>query len=157
MRESLHKKRVDIVIIALSSPSKIGIYSDKELIESFQSNEKISEYLPKKYFELEKKYSIDKIIFAKGPGSFMAIKLVYIFLKTLSISKNIELRACDGFVFSKDAPIKAVGNLYFVKENGKITLKKIEGLKEKGFFLPENLKDIKTSSDIEPLYILPAV
>lgn len=154
MRESLHK--VDIVIIALSSPIKIGIYFNNRLIECFQSSEKVSEYLPKIYVELLKNYDINRIIFAKGPGSFMSIKLTYVFLKTLNIARNISLKACDGFSFTK-TPIKAVGKLYFIKENGKITIKKIEGQVKTIFNLPKDLKDIKFSNDVEPFYILPAV
>ena len=157
MRESLHKKRVDIVIVALNSPIKIGVYFNSELIKSIESNEKVSEYLPKIYLQLIEDYDIEKVIFAKGPGSFMAIKLVYIFLKTLNIAKNISLKALDGFAFSKNSPIKAVGKLYFVKENGKISLQKIEEEVDTIFYLPSSLKDLDFSSDIEPLYILPAV
>jgi len=109
------------------------------------------------YQKLKKEYDIKRVVFARGPGSFMSIKLVYIFLKTVQISKNIELKACDGFEFSKNSPIKAVGNLYFVKENGKITLKKFDKKIVTQFFLPKTLSEIKYSKNLEPLYILPAV
>ena len=39
----------------------------------------------------------------------MAIKVAYLFLKTISISKNIELESCSGFEFNKNSPIKALG------------------------------------------------
>ncbi len=157
MSEPLHKKKIDLVIVALSTPVKIGIYEKTNLIEEIESDEKTSEFLPKIYQKLKKEYDIRTIFFARGPGSFMSIKLVYIFLKTLQISKNIELKACDGFEFSKNSPIKAMGNLCFVKENGKITLKKFDKKIKSEFFLPKTLDEIKCSENLEPLYILPAV
>ncbi len=157
MREPLRKKEVEVVLVTISTPIKIGIYEKGRLIEAIESNEKTSEYLPKIYKELSQKYDIKSIVFARGPGSFMSIKLVYIFLKTLQITKDLELKACDAFVFSKNNPIKAVGNLYFVKENGKITVKKLDKKIKTEFYLPKNLNDIEFSEELEPLYILPAV
>ena len=152
-----HLPKIELIIIALSSPIKVGLYKDGVLFEEIISNEKTSQVLPKIYNDLIKKYNITKIIFAKGPGSFMSIKLVYIFLKTLQIVSDIEVFASEGFAFSKNRPIKAMGNLYFVKENGKILLKKIEKKVENIFELPKRIDDIEYDENIEPLYILPAV
>ncbi len=52
----------------------------------------------------------------------MGIKVTYLFLKTLSIVKNIPLLAIDGFFFNENHPIKAVGKLYFVKNSNTISL-----------------------------------
>lgn len=87
----------------------------------------------------------------------MAIKISYIFLKTLSISLGIPLVACEGFDVNGNSPIKAYGKLYFMKENGKIFTKKYEKSQKNGIILPENLKEINFTKDIEPLYILPAI
>ncbi|WP_187648070.1 hypothetical protein [Nitrosophilus labii] len=153
----MRKKKVEVVLVTISTPIKIGIYEKSRLVDTIESNEKTSEYLPKIYKELSQKYDIKCIIFARGPGSFMSIKLVYIFLKTLQITKDLELKACDAFIFSRGLPIKAVGELYFVKENGKITVKKLDKKVKTEFYLPKNLKDIEFSEELEPLYILPAV
>ncbi|WP_281951329.1 hypothetical protein [Nitrosophilus kaiyonis] len=151
-----HLPNIDIVIVSLSK-IKIGLYKDSILFEEIETNEKTSEYLPKIYNELIKKYNIERIVYSRGPGSFMSLKLTYVFLKTLNISKNIKLFACDGFVFTNNSPIKAMGNLYFVKENGKISLKKFENEVETQISLPKNINLIKYDENIEPLYILPAV
>ncbi|WP_234697106.1 hypothetical protein [Nitrosophilus alvini] len=156
LKEPLRKK-VDIIIVALTSPLKIGIYENDELVKIVESNEKTSEVLPLFFSEILKEYDINTVFFAKGPGSFMSIKLVYIFLKTLSISRGIELKAADGFLFSKDEPIPAIGNLYFVKKNGIISTKKFEKKIDTSFELPTRLDRSRFSDDIEPLYILPAV
>ena len=152
-----HLPNIDLVIVALSSPIKIGLYKNGEIFEEIESNEKTSEYLPKIYNELKENYHIKKIIYARGPGSFMSIKLCYVFLKTLQLTQDIEIQACDGFEFSKNRPIKAMGKLYFTKEDGKISLKKFEEEIESLFELPKNIKDLNLDNSIEPLYILPAV
>ena len=146
---------IDIVIISISKPLKIGLYKDNELFEEIETNHMMSDFLPKFFDEILKKYEINNIIYVNGPGSYMAIKLAYIFLKTLQITKNINILASDGFYFNQNKPIKAIGNKYFYKENGKIILKESDKAGE--FNLPKvvNLSDF--SNDIEPIYILNAV
>ena len=148
-------RRVDLVVVALSAPLLVGVYEEGRLVERIESEEKTSEALPKIFKELLKKYKIEKIYFARGPGSLMSIKLVYIFLKTLQIAKGIELFGCEGFLFNKGAPIKAVGNLYFVKEGDRIVTKKLDNL-TCSFSLPQRL-DLPCSEETEPLYVIPAV
>ncbi|MDN5377229.1 MAG: tRNA threonylcarbamoyladenosine biosynthesis protein TsaB [Sulfurospirillum sp.] len=145
------------MIVSLQSPLKIGIYKQNQLVEVISSHEQTSEVLPKIFQSLLQKYKIQKIAFARGPGSFMAIKITYIFLRTLSITRGIELFACDGFYFSKNQPIKAMKKLYFVKEDDRITTKIFQEEIETEFFLPEVFEIEEFSKDIEPLYILPAV
>ncbi len=147
----MHKRDVDLVVLALSSPIKLGIYEDKKLIDSITTDEKSSEILPSLYESLEKKYRINRLFYAKGPGSFMAIKVAYIFLKSLSILKNIPLFATDAFYFNKNQPIKAVGKLYFVKTTQGIETKKFDDVIISDFNLPDFLNyndfDIKTAPE----------
>jgi hypothetical protein len=125
------------------------------LVEEIVSEEMISEFLPKFFDEILKKYKIDNIIYSKGPGSYMAIKLTYIFLKTLQITKNITLLAVDGFYFNQNSPIKALRNRFFVKENDTIIITKAKS--SNPFELPKKLNFSDFSNEIEPLYILNAV
>jgi tRNA A37 threonylcarbamoyladenosine modification protein TsaB len=148
--------QVEVVVVALGTPLLVGVYKDGKLHERFESDEKTSEALPKIFKEILSRYDIKKIYYAKGPGSFMAIKLAYIFLETLRIAKRVELVGCEGFEFNNNAPIKAMGNLYFVKEGEKIVTKKLEDVKS-GFRLPASTKELKCSGDRAPLYVLPAV
>ena len=157
MGQPTQKSRVDLVVVALSSPLLVGIYQNGQLIEAIQSEQKTSEALPRIFKEILDRYDVRGIYFAKGPGSFMSIKLVYIFLKTLQIAKNIQLFGCEAFVFNDNAPIKAFGNLYFVKENGKIVTKKFDVPPKSEFHLPKRLEGLECSDDISPLYVLPAV
>ena len=138
----------------------MGVYENQLLIEKFQSKEKTSDILPKIFNTILKKYEPKNLYFARGPGSFMAIKITYLFLKTLTITKNMQLFATDGFDFNKNSPIKAVGTLYFIKKDGIISTQKItddEIKKIKAFNLPKRLDYKCFTTDNEPLYILPAI
>ena len=157
MGHSLQKSSVDVVVIALGSPLLVGVYENNKLIKKIETKQKTSEVLPILFRDLLQRFNIKSIYFARGPGSFMAIKLVYIFLKTLQITSGVQLFGCEGFVFNNNMPIKAVGNLYFVKENGKIVTKKLSGEIESNFFLPKRLVHLACSEDISPLYVIPAV
>ena len=87
----------------------------------------------------------------------MAIKVAYVFLKSYSILKKIPLLATDAFYFNNNAPIKAVGKLYFVKVSSEIRTQKLESVPESIFVLPSVLDDDEFSSNTEPLYMIGAV
>ena len=147
----------DLVVIALTSPIIIGVYKDKKLIETIKSEERSSEVLPEIFKEMLSKYEIDHIIYAKGPGSFMAIKVSFIFLRTLCIVKNISLLATDAFYFNSNAPIKAVGKLYFVKNRDAIETETLKDAPIMEFTLPQQLKLEDFSDETAPFYGIGAV
>jgi len=150
-------KKIDIVLIALSSPILIGIYEDKKLIKTIQSEEKSSEVLATIYDDIFKKYSVEKLFYANGPGSFMAIKVAYIFLKSLSILKDIPLFATDAFYFNQNQPIKAIGKLFFVRISSEIKTQKLETAPMMEFKLPDMLDYSEFSTNTTPLYGIGAV
>jgi hypothetical protein len=150
--------RVDVLVISLGSPLLVGVYNDNKLIESFTENKKTSDILPVIFKKILKKYEIENLFFAKGPGSFMAIKITYIFLRTLCTTLNTPIFATDGFMFNKNSPIKAVGSRFFMKKNDNITVEILnDSSKVKSFELPDILDKTIFSADVEPLYVLPAV
>ncbi len=151
----MSKPSVDVVAIPISTPFLLGIYQNGKLIQSIEKEGMTSDILPEIFDNLLKKYDIKHIIYAKGPGSYMSIKLSYVFFKTLEITKNIKLLAKDGFYFNKGAPIKAVGNSYFIKKDGIISIEK--NLKEGKFSLPEKIDLNEFEEDVSPLYVLKAV
>ncbi len=148
----------DLVVIALSAPVLIGIYDKNgRLVEKYSSEEKSSEALPRLFKQLMSKYSFGNIVYANGPGSFMAIKLSYIFLKTFCLVKNIRLLAVDAFYFNGNAPIKAVGKLYFVKTSEAIITKVFEAPPESVFCLPSRLTLESFKQESTPFYGISAV
>ncbi len=148
---------IDVLVISLTSPLKVGLYKNNFLIKEYVKYEQTSEILPVVFDDILKIYRIKSLFFANGPGSFMSIKVSYIFLKTLSVSLGVELLGSDGFLFNKNRPIRAMKKVYFVKENGKIDTKIMKDEIEQNFNLPKLLDRAKFSKNCEPLYILPAV
>jgi hypothetical protein len=151
-------KEINIVLLSISSPIQIGVYEGNLLIDTLVLQGQSSEVLVPTFDDLLKKYSINSITYVNTPGSFMAIKLAYICLKTLSITNNIIIKSIDGFYFNNNKPIKAIGNRFFIKEDNKIILDKISTDKKCGSFsLPQKINLDDFSDDIEPNYILPSV
>jgi len=137
----------------------IGIYKNNKLFKTIEKEGKTSDTLPLVFEDLLKDITIDEIYFVNGPGSYMAIKVAYIFLKTFSQIKNIPFFACSGFEVNHNSPIKALGKKYFVLDkNGIIKLETINlNTKVDNFYLPNNLDSIKFSNNTLPNYHLPSV
>jgi len=150
-------KKVDLLLIALTSPIQIGVYEDDKLIETITSEEHSSEVLPSLFDAILKRYDVQHFIYTNGPGSFMAIKISFIFLRTLSIVKNIPLLAADAFEFNNNQPIKAVGKLCFVKNAGSITTQIFPEVPSTAFILPQHIDVKKFTAETAPFYGIGAV
>lgn len=149
---------IEILVITISNPLLIGIYKDKELIEKIELDGLTSDKLPLLFKDLVEKYDIKSISYVNTPGSFMSIKIAYIFLKTLCQIKNIDFLAIDGFTFNQNSPIKALGKKYFIKESDSIKVDFLpEFCKIQDFKLPNSIKNIEFSKNTLPIYNLPAV
>lgn len=135
----------------------LGVYEEGMLIETISSDLKTSEILLPLIKECLDRYDISTIIYTRGPGSYMAIKLTYIMLKTIEIMQGIKCVGCSGFALNGGEPIKAVGNLYFIKEKETIITKKYEQPVNVKFTLPQSIQDLELDEESTPDYILPAV
>jgi len=148
----------DAMVIALGSPIQVGVYDKHgDLIEAITSDKVGSDALPEIFDELLQRYQFGRLIYANGPGSFMGIKVTYLFLKTLSILQKIPLFALDGFFFNENHPIKAVGKLYFVKNSNTISLSPLEQPILRAFELPRNIDAKNFNTDNAPYYGIDAV
>jgi len=147
----------DAVVIALTTPIVIGIYKDGELAERFESDRQSSDALPELFESILKKYRLAHLVYANGPGSFMAIKIAYLYLKTLCIVQGCKLLAADAFYFNGNRPLKAVGKLYFVKMASTIKTQKFEAPIAADFRLPSRLNLNDFSDDALPYYGIGAV
>jgi len=150
------------LVISISNPILIGIYDNDELIDTISQDGKTSDVLPLLFEQILTKYNLNSIYYVNGPGSYMAIKIAYIFLKTISIVNKIELYAVSGFDFNNNSPIKALGKKYFFRDNNKldddkITIEFLNDTIIEDFKVPQNLTNIKYSEDTLPQYNLPAV
>ncbi len=135
----------------------LGVYEEDILIETISSDLKTSEILLPLIKECLDKYDISKIIYTRGPGSYMAIKLTYVILRTIEIMQGITCAGCSGFALNGGQPIKAIGNLYFIKEKETIITKKYEQPVNVKFTLPQSIQDLELDEESIPDYILPAV
>lgn len=154
----LIQKSIDLVLFSVSSPVLCGIYEDLELKEDRSFECKSMDALTEILYTLRDR-KINRIFYAKGPGSFTAIKLTHIFLQTLKIASGVEIFSTDAFYFNSNAPIKAFGNQYFVKkENEEIMLESFEnGVVEQVFALPQKIHIEDFSIENQPLYVLPPI
>ncbi len=153
---------IEVLVISISRPLLIGIYENKKLIKTYKDEGKTSDVLPMIFEIVFKEFNLSRISYVNTPGSYMAIKVAYVFLKTISITKNIELKACSGFEFNQNSPIKALGKKYFINDSKeKEHNVKVDFLdnntKIHDFELPNVLENINFSSETLPIYNLPAV
>ena len=148
----------EVLVISISNPLLVGIYKNKKLIKTYELDGKVSDVLDRTFFIILKNYEISSMYYVNTPGSYMSIKLSYVFLKTLSIVKNIQLYSCSGFLFNKNSPIKALGKKYFFNENDTIKVDFLEkDTKLHNFKLPSVLDKLMFSSNTLPIYNLPSV
>jgi hypothetical protein len=148
---------ITLLILSIASPLQIGVYEDNVLIDQYSSAQKTSEILLPLVTKLLEKYNVSRIVYTRGPGSYMAIKLTYIMLKTIEIVRGIACLGCSGFSLNGGQPIKAIGNLYFIKEKETIITKKFEQPVQAEFILPQSIQDLVIDEESTPEYMLPAV
>lgn len=149
---------IEILVITISNPILIGVYENKKLVKEIKIEGLTSDELPLIFKDLLLKYDIKTIAYVNTPGSFMSIKIAYIFLKTICQIKKIDFLAINGFSFNDNSPIKALGKKYFINENGTIKVDFLQNMSNiSDFKLPKSVENIRFSKDTLPIYNLPAV
>jgi len=73
--ESLQKvsPNYTLIIISIASPIVLGVYRDGILVEEIESSGKTSDILVDLISDIIDRYPISYMIYARGPGSYMAI------------------------------------------------------------------------------------
>jgi len=157
--ESLQKASPEytLLVLSISTPLIVGIYRDSSLIETIESEQKISEVLVGIITEILERYPVRRILYTNGPGSYMSIKLTYIILKTIELVRKIPFAGCDAFEFNGGHPIRAIGKLYFVREGEKIVTRRFDEVLPQDFLLPSSIASLPTIERSVPNYSLPAV
>lgn len=149
-----------VLVIPIANPILIGVYDSKDnLIQKYIKDGKTSDILPDIFKDIFFKYNLTSIYYVNGPGSYMAIKVAYLFLKTISIVKDLELKATNGFIFNQNSPIKALGKKYFFNTKNDTII--VDFLKEedeiKDFLLPDKIDTNIFNQNSLPNYNLPAI
>lgn len=70
---------IEVFVISISNPLLIGIYNDKQLIEEIKQEGMTSDILPIIFKEIINKYDLRGVYYVNSPGSYMSIKVSYIF------------------------------------------------------------------------------
>jgi len=151
---------IKVIVISIANPILVGIYENDILINTIEKEGKTSDILPSIFEQILLKYSVNDIFYVNGPGSYMAIKIAYVFLKTISIVNKINLHAVSGFEFNNNSPIKALGKKYFFRDSSdehNIIIDFLEQNVIEGFKLPEKFINIPYTDNVLPEYNLPAV
>ncbi len=146
-----------ILVISIATPLLVGVYRNGELVETVTSEKKTSDILLPIITDIFERCPVESIIYTRSPGSYMATKLTYIMLKTIDIVRGIPCYGCSGFAFNEGQPIKAIGNLYFIKEKETIITKKYEQPPLTKFRLPQRIHDLELDEESTPEYLLTAV
>ena len=157
----MQQSNVKVIVISIAHPILVGIYEDNLLIKIISKEGKTSDILPKLFDKIFEEYNVKEIFYVSGPGSYMAIKIAYVFLKTISIVKKIKLYALSGFDFNNNSPIKALGKKYFFRKTidfkDNITIAYLEDRQIEEFLLPTDIRNLKFTENTLPEYNLPAV
>lgn len=146
----------ELLLFSVDSPLQAGIYQEKKLIQTFECQGRVGEELYPLLEEILEHYELSALYHLQGPGSFTAIKLTHLFLRTLSIALKIPLYGTDSFAFNGGAPIKAYGDSYFIKKGREIEVCRLCSPPSLApWKLPLILDDSLFSLASEPLYVLP--
>ena len=146
-----------LLINPIAVPIQVGVYQDEKNIEKMEINGQTSEVLLEILEQLMERYQIAKIIYVNGPGSYMAIKLTYLMLRTVEMLRGICFEGVSAFELNDAKPIKAMGHLYFIKEKETIMTQKFDDKVKQEFWLPDDLRVLSLDKENRPHYILPAV
>ncbi|MEO1941956.1 MAG: hypothetical protein ABGW77_03585 [Campylobacterales bacterium] len=147
---------VEVVVVPFQSPILVGIYRDRKLERKLQLEGRVSDTLPPFFEELLRQEELSGLYYSRGPGSFMGLRLTYLFLKTLSIICQIPFQGVDSFYFTGGKPIKGPGSSFFLKKEDIIIVSR--EVDEVGIpSLPPVLEPADFKGEVEPLYLVKAV
>lgn len=154
----MQKRNAIFLFLTVKSPFTIAVYDSAKhiLIEKITCEDaKASDVLPSMIGSLLEKYEPILLLYSNGPGNQMSIKISYVCLKTVSIAKNIALKAASSFAFNGYKPIELINKRFFCFENDNIAIKYLPHESDYEMRVPEFIDCDKFSSECEPIYIMP--
>lgn len=151
----MHREPITLLVASFAKPTLIGVYSaQNELIRSFAEDGKITDFLYQITSEIDKNYLIKRLVYTQGPGSFMGLKLAYVFLASFAIARNIPFEAISSFAIA--SKIHAHKNRWFVQNGDRVEVVEMADQTDL-IALPRSIDSIAFESDKLPRYELPAV
>ncbi|GHV10482.1 glycoprotease [Campylobacterota bacterium] len=151
-------RSVSLLLLSATRPTRLAIYGeDGGVIEQFQSDLPLTESLYDAIKAFDEAYAIERVLYARGPGSFMGLKLGYLFLRSFALGRGIDFLAADSFALSGGAPIHSHSKRWFVLENGSAAIRSFDSAPAEVLSPPERLDLTLFSAETAPNYILSAV
>jgi tRNA A37 threonylcarbamoyladenosine modification protein TsaB len=151
-------RNVTVLLISAAKPCFFALYDENgEMIEQESCDKPLTESLYVLMSAAERRYSIKRVLYVNGPGSFMGLKLGFVFMRTFALAREIDFAACDSFAITGGAPVFSHKNRWFVKNGSSIELIRFENPPENRLIPPKKLNMANFSGDTTPCYLLPAV
>ncbi|MDR3347856.1 MAG: hypothetical protein LBN32_04505 [Helicobacteraceae bacterium] len=149
---------VTVLLISAAQPAKLAVYDDRfACIERLENALPLSEWLYGAMKSIVQRYNVARVAYARGPGSFMGLKLGYLFMRSFSLAARIPFVAASSFDLTSGAPIKAHGKRWFVIKDGAIAIESFETPPADRLLLPDQLDMSMFSGAVLPEYVLNAV
>lgn len=152
------KLPVTVLLISASRPMRLAVYDRAGAkLESFESDAPATESFYPLFKAIDEQYAIEKLAYARGPGSFMGLKLGYVFMQTLALARNLPFAAASSFALSGGAPVHAHGKRWFVPQGNEVSVQTFDPAPENRLLPPDRLDLSLFDTNTEPDYLMPAV
>ncbi|MDR2151963.1 MAG: hypothetical protein LBO72_03995 [Helicobacteraceae bacterium] len=146
-----------ILLIGATKPARLGVYNENgDRLENFTIEAPLTEGLYPLMKSIDERFKITKLLYARGPGSFMGLKLSYLFCKSFAIARDIPFLAADSFALSGGKPILSRQNRRFTKNADTIEIEIFDTPFEEALLPPETLDLSMFDAQTPPNYILSA-
>jgi tRNA A37 threonylcarbamoyladenosine modification protein TsaB len=105
---------------------------------------------------IDERFTIVKLLYVRGPGSFMGLKLSYLFCKSFAFARDIPFLAADSFALSGGKPIFSRNGRRFVKKGETIEIESFDAPFAEALLPPKKLDARMFDKQTLPDYILSA-
>ena len=151
-------RNATLLLISAIKPFVLAVYDERnELIEQHASDQHLTTALYMITSEIDARYCVTKVAYIRGPGSFMGLKLGFVFMRSFALARGIDFTAADSFALTADRPVFSHKNRYFVKENGVISVQRFDQPQPNFLIPPLALDTTIFNADTLPQYILGAI
>lgn len=152
------RKKVSVLLISATRPMRLAVYDETGArIESHESDAPATESLYPLFKSIDDRYEITRLAYAKGPGSFMGLKLGYVFLQSFALARKLPFTAASSFALSGGNPVHAHGKRWFTQRGDQVGVQTFEVAPEASLLPPERIDFSVFEPACEPEYLMPAV
>ncbi|MGE4295437.1 MAG: hypothetical protein AB7E49_07045 [Campylobacterales bacterium] len=152
------KSPVFVLLVSASRPMRLAVYDlGGNRLELHESDAPATESFYPFFKTIDDRYDIARVAYARGPGSFMGLKLGYVFLQSFAMARRIPFASVSSFALTRGAPVQAHGKRWFVLEGGEVSVRAFETPPQAALLPPEQIDFSIFEAACEPEYLMPAV